>query len=92
MERNWICFNRVPFAIAGIDPHLYEAASMDGASRFKQIYLITLPSIMPVVIIFMILAIGNLVNAGFEDILILASIQLCEKCQIQLMYMLYVSV
>ncbi|MDH6368537.1 protein lplB [Paenibacillus sp. VTT E-133280] len=60
-------------AIAGIDPHLYEAASMDGASRFKQIYLITLPSIMPVVIIFMILAIGNLVNAGFEDILILAS-------------------
>ncbi|WP_028544068.1 ABC transporter permease [Paenibacillus taiwanensis] len=60
-------------AIAGIDPHLYEAASMDGASRFKQMYLITLPSIMPVVIIFMILAIGSLLNAGFEDILILAS-------------------
>lgn len=60
-------------AIAGIDPHLYEAASMDGASRFKQMTLITLPCIMPVVIIFMILAIGNLLNAGFEDILILAS-------------------
>lgn len=60
-------------AIAGIDPHLYEAASIDGASRFKQMWLITLPCIMPVVIIFMILAIGNLVNAGFEDILILAS-------------------
>ncbi|MCG7406216.1 ABC transporter permease subunit [Paenibacillus sp. ACRRX] len=60
-------------AIAGIDPHLYEAASMDGASRFKQMYLITLPSIMPVVVIFMILAIGSLLNAGFEDILILAS-------------------
>ncbi|NMM54420.1 ABC transporter permease [Paenibacillus aquistagni] len=59
-------------AIAGIDPHLYEAASMDGASRFKQIFLITLPSIMPVVTIFMILAIGNLLNAGFEDILLLA--------------------
>ena len=58
-------------AIAGIDPHMYEAASMDGASKFKQIYLITLPSIMPVVIIFMILAIGNLLNAGFEDILLL---------------------
>jgi putative aldouronate transport system permease protein len=58
-------------AIAGIDPHLYEAASMDGASKFKQMILITLPSIMPVVIIFMILAVGNLLNAGFEDILLL---------------------
>jgi putative aldouronate transport system permease protein len=58
-------------AIAGIDPHLYEAAAMDGASRFKQMFLITLPSIMPVVIIFMILAVGNLLNAGFEDILLL---------------------
>lgn len=60
-------------AIAGVDPHTYEAASIDGASRFKQIYLITLPSIMPVVTIFMILAIGNLLSAGFEDILILAA-------------------
>ncbi|GIP31578.1 sugar ABC transporter permease [Paenibacillus sp. J2TS4] len=70
-----IGFNSIVFlaAIAGIDPHLYEAASIDGANRFKQIGLITLPCIMPVVIIFMILAIGNLLNAGFEDILILAS-------------------
>lgn len=59
-------------AIAGVDPHTYEAASIDGASRFKQIYLITLPSIMPVISIFMILAIGNLLSAGFEDILVLA--------------------
>lgn len=60
-------------AIAGIDPHLYEAAAMDGASRFKQMFLITLPSVMPVVIIFMILAIGNLLSAGFEDILLLGT-------------------
>ncbi|MCL6459750.1 MAG: ABC transporter permease subunit [Gorillibacterium sp.] len=60
-------------AIAGVDPHLYEAASMDGANRFKQIFLVTLPSILPVVIIFMILAIGDLLNAGFEDILLLGS-------------------
>ncbi|MGP0584030.1 ABC transporter permease [Paenibacillus timonensis] len=59
-------------AIAGVDPNTYEAASIDGASRFKQIYLITLPSIMPVISIFMILAIGNLLSAGFEDILVLA--------------------
>lgn len=60
-------------AIAGINPQLYEAAEMDGASKFQQILRITLPSIMPVVIIFMILAIGNLLSAGFEDILLLAS-------------------
>lgn len=59
-------------AVAGVDPHMYEAADMDGASKFRQIFTITLPSIMPVVIIFMILAIGNLLNAGFEEILLLA--------------------
>ena len=60
-------------AISGVDPHLYEAADIDGASKLKQIYLITIPTIMPVIIIFMILSIGNLLNAGFEDILLLAT-------------------
>ena len=60
-------------AIAGIDPQLYEAASLDGASKIKQIFLITLPSIMPIITIFMILEIGNLLNAGFEDLLLLGS-------------------
>ncbi|WP_090980667.1 sugar ABC transporter permease [Paenibacillus sp. CF384] len=59
-------------AIAGVDPTLYEAAAMDGASRFKQVFLVTLPSIRPIIIIFMILAVGNILNAGFEDILLLA--------------------
>lgn len=69
-----IGFNSIVYmaAIASIDPHLYEAASIDGASRFKQSYLITLPCIMPVVIIFLILAIGGIMSAGFEDILVLA--------------------
>ncbi|MEK4511327.1 sugar ABC transporter permease [Paenibacillus anaericanus] len=60
-------------AIAGVDPHIYEAASIDGASRLKQIINITVPSIIPVIVIFMILAIGNLLSAGFEDILLLAT-------------------
>lgn len=70
-----IGFNSIVYlaAIASIDPALYEAADIDGASKTKQIYLITVPSIMPVVIIFMILAIGRLLDAGFEDILLLAS-------------------
>lgn len=59
-------------AIAGVDPHLYEAAAIDGAGRWKQIVMITIPCIAPVIIIFLILAIGNILNAGFEDILLLA--------------------
>lgn len=60
-------------AISGINQDMYEAASLDGASKLKQIYYITIPSIMPVVIVFMILAIGNLLSAGFDDILLLAN-------------------
>ncbi|RXZ82945.1 sugar ABC transporter permease [Paenibacillaceae bacterium] len=58
-------------AIIGIDPSLYEAAAIDGASRFKQIFKITLPGIAPVIVIFLILGIGNVLNAGFEDIMML---------------------
>ncbi|QHW35207.1 sugar ABC transporter permease [Paenibacillus rhizovicinus] len=60
-------------AIAGVDPHLYESASIDGASRFRMMILITIPCIMPVVIIFLILAVGGILNAGFDDLLLLGS-------------------
>ncbi|GLX66995.1 ABC transporter permease [Paenibacillus glycanilyticus] len=56
-------------AIAGIDPHLYEASAMDGAGRLRQIVSITIPSITPIIIIFLILNIGGILNAGFDDIL-----------------------
>jgi putative aldouronate transport system permease protein len=56
-------------AIVGVNPHLYEAASIDGAGRLRQIMSVTLPTIAPVITIFLILHIGNLLNAGFEDIL-----------------------
>ncbi|WP_405083579.1 ABC transporter permease [Paenibacillus psychroresistens] len=60
-------------AIAGIDPHLYESAAIDGASRFKQIFTITLPSLMPIIMIFLILSIGNVLNAGFDDLYLLST-------------------
>lgn len=60
-------------AIIGVNPHLYEAASIDGAGRLKQIFTVTLPTIAPVITIFLILHIGNLLNAGFEDILALTN-------------------
>ncbi|GIP27896.1 sugar ABC transporter permease [Paenibacillus sp. J23TS9] len=59
-------------AIAGINPEIYEAASIDGASRLKKMWYITLPGITGVITIFMILAVGDILSAGFEDILLLA--------------------
>lgn len=56
-------------AIVGVNPHLYEAASIDGAGRIRKIFSVTLPTIAPVITIFLILNIGNLLSAGFEDIL-----------------------
>lgn len=55
-------------AIAGIDPQLYEAASIDGAGRFVKMWSITIPSIMNVIIIMMIYNLGNIMNAGFDQI------------------------
>jgi putative aldouronate transport system permease protein len=60
-------------AITGIDPQLYEAASIDGAGRLRQILKITLPCIAPVITIYLILAISRILNAGFEDILLLTN-------------------
>ena len=53
-------------AITAIDPCLYEAASIDGASRLQKIRYITLPGIKPTIMILLIMNIGNVLNAGFE--------------------------
>ncbi len=58
-------------AISGIDPQMYEAATVDGASRFQKIFYITLPSIKGTVAIFFILAVASLLNTNFEQILVL---------------------
>lgn len=58
-------------AISGIDPVLYEAASIDGAGKWKQALNITLPAIIPTIIIQFILSCGNILNAGFDQIFML---------------------
>lgn len=58
-------------ALAGIDPTLYEAAVMDGAGRFRRVWSITLPSIMPTIVILLILRIGNMMTLGWEKIVLL---------------------
>ncbi|MFC6232230.1 ABC transporter permease [Paenibacillus allorhizosphaerae] len=58
-------------ALMSIDQEQYEAARMDGASRWKQIVHITLPGILPTIAIMFILRMGNLLNVGFEKIILL---------------------
>ncbi len=58
-------------ALSSLDPQLYEAATVDGASRFKQLIHITLPGIMSTIVVILILRIGSLMQAGFEQIFVL---------------------
>ncbi|RAV10827.1 sugar ABC transporter permease [Paenibacillus contaminans] len=55
-------------ALAGVDPQMYEAARIDGASRFRQLWHITLPSIRNVIVILLILRLGTFLDNGFEQI------------------------
>lgn len=55
-------------AITGIDPSLYEAARIDGANRWKQTLHITLPGMKMVIVLLMVLSLGNILNAGFDQI------------------------
>ena len=77
-------YNTVIFlaALTGIDQSSYEAASIDGAGRWKQMLHITLPGILPMVMLVTILGLGNVLNAGFDQVLNLYSPITYEKADI----------
>jgi putative aldouronate transport system permease protein len=58
-------------ALAGVDPQLYEAAVMDGANRWKQMWHITLPTIRSTIIILFLLRLGHILDVGFEQIFLM---------------------
>ncbi|WP_282936267.1 ABC transporter permease subunit [Paenibacillus sp. RC67] len=58
-------------ALAGINPELYEAAEVDGAGKFRQVFCITLPALLPTIMVLLLLRIGNMLDLGFEQIYIL---------------------
>ncbi|WP_291966399.1 sugar ABC transporter permease [Caloramator sp.] len=58
-------------AIAGVDPEMYEAATIDGASRIHRMIYITLPAIKPTITILFILAVSGILNSNFDQILVL---------------------
>lgn len=62
-------------AITGIDPTYYEAARMDGAGKFKQVLYVTIPGILPMILLMMVLSVGNVLQAGFEQVFNLYSPQ-----------------
>ncbi|MDR1558899.1 MAG: ABC transporter permease subunit [Clostridiales bacterium] len=63
-------YNAVIFlaALTGINPNLYEAAAIDGANRMRSVWHITLPGIMGTVILVGVLGLGNILNAGFDQV------------------------
>ncbi|WP_246079090.1 ABC transporter permease [Paenibacillus piri] len=60
-------------ALAGVDPGLYEAARIDGANRWRQMWHITLPAIRSTIIILLILRIGHFLDSGFEQIFLMVN-------------------
>lgn len=69
-------------AITGIDSSLYEAATIDGAGRFKQFLYITIPGILSVAVIMLILRLGHILDAGFQQILLLYSPSVYEVADV----------
>ncbi len=66
-------------ALTGINPSLYEAAIIDGANRLRQTWHITLPGIRPIVVLLATLSLGQILNAGFEQIFNLYSPQVYDS-------------
>lgn len=66
-------------ALTNINPSLYEAAEIDGAYRWKQTLNVTLPGMMPIIVLMLTLNIGNVLNAGFDQIFNLYSPQVYES-------------
>ncbi|MDO5088158.1 MAG: ABC transporter permease subunit [Leptotrichiaceae bacterium] len=66
-------FNAVIYlaALTTIDEQLYEAAKIDGADKFKQLRYITIPGIIPTIVIMLVLKVGSMLNVAFETVLLL---------------------
>ena len=75
-------------ALSGIDPQLYEAAVVDGAGRWRQTVHITLPSLVPTMITLFILSLGQLLNAGFDQIYNLYNVSVYDVSDILDTYVL----
>lgn len=69
-------------AITGIDPELYEAGKIDGITKFQQIRYITLPMIIPTIMILLIMRLGNVMSVGFEKVFLMYSPAVYETADV----------
>jgi putative aldouronate transport system permease protein len=69
-------------ALSGIDPTLYEAAKMDGASRLQRVLHVSIPCIVPTIVIMFILQIGHVMDVGFEKALLMQNAVNASKSDI----------
>lgn len=69
-------------ALAGVDTELYEAASVDGAGRWKQLWNVTIPGIFPTIMIMLILKLGHVLSVGYEKVILLYSPQTYEVADV----------
>ncbi|MFD0673075.1 ABC transporter permease [Cohnella sp. GCM10027633] len=73
-------------AIVGIDGEQYDAAKVDGAGRFRCIWHITIPSIMPTFLVLLLLSISNLLSAGFEQYLVFNNMLVADRIEVLDLY------
>jgi len=73
-------------AIAGIDQDLYEAARVDGANRFRLIWHITLPGIIPTYMVLLLLAVANFLNTGFDQYFVFSNAFNLQRIQVLDLY------
>lgn len=69
-------------ALSGVDQELYDAAYIDGAGKFRQLFCVTLPSILPTIMVLLIIKIGNVMNLGYEKIILLYNEAIYETADV----------
>ena len=77
-------FNSIIYiaAIVGVDPSLYESAKMDGITKFKEVWYITIPMIAPTIVILFILQLGRVMSVGFEKVYLLYNPSVYETADV----------
>lgn len=69
-------------ALSGIDTQLYEASALDGCGRFRQVWHVSLPGILPTIVIMLILRMGSVLNVGYEKIILLYNPSIYETADV----------
>jgi putative aldouronate transport system permease protein len=69
-------------ALGGVDAELYDAAAIDGCNRFGRVYHVTLPGILPTIVIMLILRVGSIMSVGFEKIILLYNEMIYETSDV----------